>query len=96
MLSAAMGKTVFKPPAIPNGVSAVETKYKLNETAACIAALAVYPNRMAIAQAGSVKSNKRCDTVDELLEDMVDEDSLCHVIIKVRVWERTNQDKTTF
>lgn len=49
--------------------------------------------RMVIAQAGSVEVNRRtekwCDTADELLEYMVGEDRLRDVITQVTVIERT-------
>lgn len=49
--------------------------------------------RMVIAQAGSAevnsKTEKWCDTADELLEYMVGGDRLRDVITKVTVWERT-------
>ena len=49
--------------------------------------------RMVIAQAGSIEVNLRtekwCDTPDELLEYMVGDDRLRDVITQVKVWERT-------
>ena len=49
--------------------------------------------RMVIAQAGSIEVNLRtekwCDTADELLEYMVGDDRLRDVITQVKVWERT-------
>ena len=49
--------------------------------------------RMVIAQAGSAEVNARterwCDTADELLEYPVGEDRLRDVITKVTVWSRT-------
>ena len=49
--------------------------------------------RMVISQAGSVEINRRtekwCDTADELLEYMVGEDRLRDVITQVTVWDRT-------
>lgn len=48
---------------------------------------------MVIAQAGSVEVNLRtekwCDTADELLEYMVGEDRLRDVITQAKVWDRT-------
>lgn len=48
---------------------------------------------MVIAQAGSVEVNLRtekwCDTADELLEYMVGVDRLRDVITQVKVWDRT-------
>ncbi len=49
--------------------------------------------RMVICQAGTAEVNRRtekwCDTADELLEYMVGGDRLRDVITQVTVWERT-------
>lgn len=49
--------------------------------------------RMVISQAGSAEVNTRtekwCDTADEILEYMVGDDRLREVITQVKVWERT-------
>ena len=66
--------------------------------ACCTVALAVSPAadaapKMVICQAGSVEVNTRtekwCDTADEILEYMVGGDRLRDVITQVKVWERT-------
>ena len=49
--------------------------------------------KMMICQAGSVEVNTRtekwCDTTDEILEHIVAGDRLCDVITQVKVWDRT-------
>ena len=53
-----------------------------------------------ICQAGSVGVNARtekwCDTADEILEYMVGGDRLRDVITQVNVWERIIQDEALF
>lgn len=67
--------------------------------ACCTVALAVFllqadaAPKMVICQAGSAEINTRtekwCDTADEILEYMVSGDRLRDVITQVKVWERT-------
>ena len=59
----------------------------------CISPAADAAPKMVICQAGSVEVNTRtekwCDTADEILEYMVGGDRLRDVITQVKVWERT-------
>ena len=59
----------------------------------CISPAADAMPKMVICQAGSVEVNTRtekwCDTADEILEYMVGGDRLRDVITQVKVWERT-------
>ena len=59
----------------------------------CVSPVAGAAPKMVICQAGSVEVNTRtekwCDTADEILEYMVGDDRLRDVITQVKVWERT-------
>ena len=59
----------------------------------CISPAADTAPKMVICQAGSVEVNTRtekwCDTADEILEYMIGGDRLRDVITQVKVWERT-------
>ena len=59
----------------------------------CVSPVAGTAPKMVICQAGSVEVNTRtekwCDTADEILEYMVGDDRLRDVITQVKVWERT-------
>ncbi len=59
----------------------------------CVSPAAGAAPKMVICQAGSVEVNTRtekwCDTADEILEYMVGDDRLRDVITQVKVWERT-------
>ena len=59
----------------------------------CISPTAGAATKMMIGQAGSVEVNTRterwCDTADDLLEYIVGSDRLYDVITQVKVWEHT-------
>ena len=59
----------------------------------CVVPTAGTAPKMLICQAGSAEVNARtekwCDTADEILEYMVGEDRLRDVITQAKVWERT-------
>ena len=59
----------------------------------CVSPVAGTAPKMVICQAGSVEVNTRtekwCDTADEILEYIVGDDRLRDVITQVKVWERT-------
>ena len=74
-----------------------EVQFEWNNTMYCcfgrVVPTAGTAPKMLICQAGSAEVNARtekwCDTADEILEYMVGEDRLRDVITQVKVWERT-------